>query len=89
MSYLYRCNKCKQRRSLPKLHTDYIYKPKCRSCGAPLTYRDKWQEKKNKEAVCTCDGYPHPHRKGSGVWCHDSVRLPTESDYLDRRFAYV
>jgi len=89
MSYLYRCNKCKQRRSLPRLHTDYVYAPKCKSCGAPLTYRDKWQERKNKVTACTCDGYPFPHRKGSGVWCIHSVKQPTDMDYQDRRYAYV
>lgn len=87
MSFLYRCNSCGQRRALPKLHTDYVRLPMC-DCGKPLTYRDKWQERKNKQARCSCDGYPFPHRHGSGVWCIHSKVLPSDQDYLDRRHAY-
>ena len=54
MSYLYRC-KCGKRRALRRLHTDYVRAPKC-GCGSLLTYRDVWQEKRNRLNTCTCDG---------------------------------
>ena len=87
MSYLYRCNHCGQRKSLPKLHTDYIRPPKCKACKSLLTYRDVWQEKKNKdpENLCYCDQLPFkPHRKASTVWCEAHVTGPTEEDYKQR-----
>ena len=69
-----RCKKCSARVTREK-HPD-VYKvekySKCPfwpSCRGSLTvdwYR-MWKPnvKKDRGEVCNCDGYPHPHRKGS------------------------
>lgn len=82
MSYLYRC-KCGKRRALPKLHTDYIRSPKCRVCRSLLTYRDVYQEKRNKLNTCSCDGAQYPHRAGSVIFCIQSIKVPSNEDYAD------
>ncbi len=87
MSYLYRCNHCSKRRSLPRLHTDYIRLPKCEGCGRLLVYRDVWQERKNKERdnLCYCNQLPFtPHRKASTVWCVEHPTGPTDDDFRER-----
>lgn len=83
MSYLYRCSKCRQRRALPKLHTDYIREPKCKACGSLLTYRDIWQEKQNKLKKCLCDGAAYPHQKGSVLFCIHSTKEPSHEDFAN------
>jgi len=40
--------------------------------------------KKNKENVCWCDAYTHPHRPASSVWCSEHPTGPTDEDYEDR-----
>lgn len=82
MSYLYRCSKCRQRRALPRLHTEYIRAPKCKACSALLTYRDVWQEKKNMASVCRCDGAHYPHQAGSTLFCIHS-KEPTQEDFAN------
>lgn len=98
MSYLYRCKnrikhgpakgqQCDARRALPRRVEEYIRKPKCKQCGAYLSYEDKWQRRKNrdKDNLCWCDGLPFtPHRKASTVWCMSHPTGPTEKDYLER-----
>lgn len=97
MSYLYRCNstyksgqfkgqRCTQRHSLKKKVEQYSRTKKCPSCKNEITYMDKWQMKKNKENVCLCAAFIHPHRSGSGsgVWCVESKNEPTEDDYKAR-----
>lgn len=70
MGFLCRCSNhnCHVRRSLNRLPQDYIRPPKCLSCGGRQWKWDKWQERKNKETVCDCQGYYWKHRKGS-KWC--------------------
>ena len=95
MSYLYRCKgtyksgkfkgqKCSQRHHFKKKVEQYVRKKKCSSCGNEITYMDKWQMKKNKENVCLCAAYHFPHRAGSGVWCVESKKEPSEDDYKSR-----
>lgn len=87
MTFLYRCNntinggRCGKRQSLKHLHTWYLVPPKCNVCGEPLTYRDVWQEKKNKDKnnLCFCDALPFiPHRAGSNVMCDGYEGEPTQ-----------
>lgn len=95
MTYLYRCTrtyksgqfkgqKCNQRHVFKKKVEQYVRPKKCPSCGNEITYMDKWQMKKNKEATCLCAAYTFPHRPGSSVWCEQSKKFPTEEDYKAR-----
>ena len=76
MSYLYRCTYCRARRALKRLHNNYVRPPKCWSCGRLLTYRDHWQEKRNKKTTYKCDGYSYHHREGGvfGVVTQRSIQ---------------
>ncbi len=82
MSFLYRC-KCGKRRALPRLHTAYIRAPKCHDCKSLLTYRDVWQEKRNKLNTCLCDGAAYPHQAGSTLFCVESKALPTHEQFAN------
>ena len=95
MSYLYRCTrryksgpfkgqKCIQRHSFKHKIEWYKFPKKCKSCGNIITYFDKWQTKKNKEAMCDCGNPHYPHRTGSTVWCIQHPTGPTEEDYKGR-----
>lgn len=94
MTYLYRCNRtirsgvlkglrCYARRSLPRRVEEYVRKPKCKACGAELTYLDKWQKKKNKATICKCDGLHYTHRKGS-KWCDHYEGAYNEDEMRER-----
>ena len=89
MRYYYRCKKthqgivCDTRVTLPRPVEDYINKPKCPSCKALLSYRDTWQQAKNRENVCKCDGYHFPHRQGC-KFCNHNPHM-TEQDREERR----
>lgn len=96
MSYLYRCTgqyrtgpfrgkRCYQRHSFKKKVEEYARPKKCHCCGNKITYIDKWQMKKNKEATCDCGSPHYPHRKGTTVWCIYHPTGPTEDDYRNRR----
>ncbi len=82
MSYLYRCGHCRKRRALKRLHTDYIRQPKCKVCCHDLTYRDVWQEVKNKES-CKCDAFHYPHRPGSSIYCIEYKKELTQDEIND------
>lgn len=71
MSYLYRCSnyKCRERKALNKLHDEYVKPPTCNSCKRPLTQRDVYQEKRNINNTCLCDGAHYPHQKSSVPGC--------------------
>lgn len=74
-----RCMKCWKRRNLPKYPAEYVTPPKCKQCGAPITYvcRDRWSKKDKRNIKCNCTGYMFQHRKGS-KWCYYNVNYPEE-----------
>ncbi len=80
-----RCNKrsCQARRTLKKHIDDYERKPKCHVCGSPM-YIDYYRAcKKFSRAVCSCDGYPFPHKIDS-VWCKHFKGEITKEHHLAR-----
>lgn len=88
---LYRCKKvvngtqCDARNALTKPIEKYTRKPRCKSCGHPLSgYVDRWQKRKNREATCICDGLSYPHLAGSSVWCVQHPHGPSDADHTQR-----
>jgi hypothetical protein len=74
MLYRYRCNRrlaskegqhCGTRRTLRHPVEWYKRPPKCKSCGAELTYRDRSRSREIARDTCSCDGLHFPHRQGS------------------------
>lgn len=85
--FRYRCThgRCRKRRTLRKRKEEYVREPRCEACGGELTldaYRNRHELESDR--VCHCDGYPHPHRIGGGVWCIKHPTGPTDEDYMDR-----
>ena len=86
MTYPYRCSKagCRKRVSLPQHVEDYKKDKLCPSCGCDSLKFDRNKRKYNRINSCDCAAYHFPHRAGSGVWCDQSTKQPTEQDYIER-----
>lgn len=88
MSFNYRCSlraQCGASKTLKKPIEQYIRRPMCPSCGKDTLKSVNAREKaRNKRRVCRCDGYPHPHRKGTEPWCDRAKIGPLEEDYKER-----
>lgn len=88
VGYRYRCShdRCRARRTLPRLIEQYIREPRCRVCGGPLTldqYRQRTGPSEGR-GTCFCDGVHFPHRKAGTVWCIHHPTGPTDQDYEER-----
>jgi len=87
MTYPYRCTRrcCRIRKALPKHAHQYIREPKCKACGGNLSF-DATKRARTKKDTCKCDGYCHPHYKGTEPWCIDAKIGPTEKDFEERYY---
>jgi hypothetical protein len=89
MSYPYRCSikrTCGARKVLPKpieMYTE-TRRPKCPACKRNTLKPDKWRKETDKKRTCLCDGYPHPHHRGTEPWCQHAKIGPVDSDYQGR-----
>jgi hypothetical protein len=68
--YRCRCTHCRARQSFQTHPRDFgQHPPVCISCGSRTWAIDSYRQS-GKEAACftcRCDGFPYPHRKGSGA----------------------
>lgn len=80
----YRCGRrdCRAIYHLSKRPDEYRVEKRC-ACGGTLHDYD-CDRRRNKARTCNCDGLPHPHHRGTSVWCRHHPTGPTEADYQER-----
>lgn len=81
-----RCSRraCQQRVTLRRHPKDYLRAPKCKGCGGREFRVDRYRKKIEIKLVsCDCNGYGHPHKKGS-KWCRHAKNEPSAEDIAAR-----
>lgn len=73
----YRCSRCEARRTLRPLD-EYVRPPRCPRCRGERWRLDTYRATKERGRGPTCwpgrggcNGYPFPHRRGSGLCWHN------------------
>lgn len=75
-SYVYRCSRCRKRKTLREPLWRFGVTPKCEGCGHDHFYLDK---ERMRRQPCRCDGGllgatgPIPHRQGSPACIHNPM----------------
>lgn len=71
-----RCWRCWARRDLSKPPSHYVRLPKCKGCGMPSLFVDRFIGTKRDKRMkkCNCTGYHFTHRRGS-KWCHHNPSI--------------
>jgi hypothetical protein len=78
---------CRKRHSFKHVWDTYLRKKKC-SCGSETFAVDTHRLlRKDRSAVCDCDGYSYPHYESKNmVWCRAHPTGPSEEDQRERSY---